>query len=72
MNEEIIQCPCYHICSSLKIETGKWCRYRQSDLPPSGMHALNPKDTWCPPGVQAIVLMLERVVRGLSHEKAEV
>ncbi len=58
MNEDTVQCPCYSICSTLGLEIGPWCRYHSSDLPPPGMHKFDPKDTWCPPGVQAAVLML--------------
>ena len=56
--EQIIECPCYPICSALGVETGQWCQYHKSDLPPPGLHTFNPKDTWCPPGVQANVIML--------------
>jgi len=62
--EQIIECPCYPICSGLGLETGRWCRYRPSDLPPPGMHKFNPKDTWCPPGVQANVIMLGHMLAG--------
>jgi len=58
LNEEIVECPCYRICTGLGIETGQWCRYRKSALPPPGMHRFDPKETWCPPGVQANLLML--------------
>ncbi len=64
MNDEIIECPCYRICSALGVETGQWCRYRKSDLPPPGMHRFEPKETWCPPGVQASVMMLARLLAG--------
>jgi len=64
MSDEIVECPCYRVCSAVGAETGQWCRYRKSDLPPPGMHKLNPKDTWCPPGVQAAVLMLARLLAG--------
>lgn len=63
-SETIIQCPCHPVCSQLGVETGMWCRYRKSDLPPPGMHAFNPKDTWCPAGVQANVLMLGYMLAG--------
>ena len=63
-SETIIACPCHAICSQLGVETGMWCRYRTSDLPPPGMHAFNPKDTWCPAGVQANVLMLGYMLAG--------
>ncbi len=56
--DQSIQCPCYPICSALGVETGQWCQYRESDLPPPGLHTFDPKDTWCPPGVQANVMML--------------
>ncbi len=64
MIDEIIACPCYPVCSQLGIETGMWCRYRKSDLPPPGMHAFDPKETWCPAGVQANVLMLGYMLAG--------
>ena len=66
MNEAIIECPCYRVCSALGVDMGQWCRYRKSDLPPPGMHAFNPKDTWCPPGIQASILMLAHLVAGGS------
>lgn len=56
--EQIIQCPSHPICSGLHIETGPWCRYRKSDLPPPGAGTFDPRDTWCPPGLQAAVLIL--------------
>ena len=64
MIDEIIACPCYPVCSQLGIETGMWCRYRKSDLPPPGMHAFDPKETWCPAGVRANVLMLGYMLAG--------
>jgi len=69
MNDDIIECPCYHVCSALGIETRTWCRYRKSDLPPPGLHNFNPKDTWCPPGVQANVLMLGYMVAGETRDR---
>ena len=56
--EEIIECPCYRVCTGLGLEARRWCRYRKSDLPPPGMHRFDPKEDWCPTGVQANVLML--------------
>lgn len=56
--DEIIECPCYRVCAGLGLEMKRWCRYRKSDLPPPGMHRLDPKEDWCPTGVQANVLML--------------
>jgi hypothetical protein len=58
MNDEIIQCPCYHVCAALGVEMKRWCRYRKSDLPPPGMYRFDPKGEWCPAGLQANVLML--------------
>ena len=52
------------------METGIWCCYRKSDLPPPGMHAFNPKDTWCPAGVQANVLMLGYMLAGEATDAA--
>ena len=74
-HDEIIECPCFRVCSLLGIETRQWCRYRKSDLPPPGMHRFDPKDDWCPTGVQASVLMLgyslsERA--GLSEQAGDV
>ena len=66
--DEIIECPCYRVCAGLGLEMKQWCRYRKSDLPPPGMHKFNPKDTWCPPGVQASVLMLARLLAGESAD----
>ncbi|NIM06930.1 MAG: hypothetical protein GTO55_10255 [Armatimonadetes bacterium] len=57
-NKETIECPCYRVCSGLDIKMGQWCRYRKSEAPPPGMHAFDPRETWCPPGVRANVLML--------------
>jgi len=64
MNEDIVECPCYPICSGLGLEMKRSCRYRKSDLPPPGMHVVNPKDDWCPAGVQASVLMLAYMLSG--------
>ena len=64
MNDDLVQCPCHPVCASLGVEAGQWCRYRKSDLPPPGLHNFNPKDTWCPPGVQANVLMLGYMLAG--------
>jgi len=64
MNDDLIQCPCHPVCASLGVEAGQWCRYRKSDLPPPGLHNFNPKDTWCPPGVQANVLLLAHMLEG--------
>lgn len=67
-DDEIIQCPCYEVCLSLGVEMGRWCRYRKSEVPPPGMHRFNPRDTWCPPGVQASVLLLKRIARKLGAD----
>ena len=55
--EEIIECPCYRVCTGLRLQVAKRCRYRKSDLPPPGMHRFDPKEDWCPTGVQASVLL---------------
>jgi len=70
-SDTIIACPCYPICSQLGVETGMWCRYRKSDLPPPGMHAFNPKDTWCPAGVQANLLMLGYMLAGKAGDASQ-
>ena len=59
---EIIECPCYPICRALDIETGAWCRYKKSQLPPPGLHRFDPKETWCPPGVQANLMLLAYIL----------
>jgi len=64
MSDEIIECPCYRVCAGLGLETKRWCRYRPSDLPPPGMHRFDPKEEWCPAGVQANVLMLAYMLSG--------
>ena len=70
MNQEVIECPCYQICASLEIETGRWCRYRRSDLPPPGMHSFDPTDKWCDPGVRANVLLLAYLAQRSGGEPA--
>ena len=69
--EEIIACPCFSICRGLGVELKTWCRYRKSDVPPPGMHRFDPKETWCPPGVQALLLMMERLSERLSGNRRE-
>ena len=64
--DDIIECPCYRICAELGVEMGRWCRYREADAPPAGMHDFDPKSTWCEPGVQAMLLMMERLCRRLG------
>ena len=56
--DEIIECPCYRVCAGLGLEMKRWCRYRKSDLPPVGLHRFDPKDEWCPTGVQANAVLL--------------
>jgi len=68
--EEIIQCPCYDVCVGLGLEMKQWCRYRESDLPPPGMYRFDPKEEWCPPGVQANVLMLGYMLSGETADPA--
>jgi hypothetical protein len=68
VNDDIAECPCYPICSGLGVETAQWCRYRKSDLPPPGTHKFNPRDSWCPPGVQATVLLLGHMLAGQSED----
>jgi hypothetical protein len=63
-SEQTIECRCYHVCAGLGLETKQWCRYRKSDLPPTGMHRFDPKEDWCPTGVQASVLMLGYMLSG--------
>jgi len=55
--DEIIECPCYRVCAGLGLEMKRWCRYRKSDLPPVGLHRFDPKEEWCPTGVQAAALL---------------
>jgi hypothetical protein len=71
VNEETIECPGYRVCSLLGIEVGPWCRYRESALPPPGMHNFRPKDTWCPPGMRATVLMLGYMIAGEGRQGEE-
>ena len=68
MSDESIECPCYRICSALGVETAPWCRYHKSDLPPPGMHRFDPKQEWCPPGVQANVLILGHMLSAGSGD----
>jgi len=68
MTDEVIECPGYPICSGLGLETSQWCRYRKSDLPPPGMRKFDPKETWCPSGVQANVLMLGYMLAGRKED----
>lgn len=68
--EEIIQCPCYDVCVGLGLEMKQWCRYRGSDLPPPGMYRFDPREEWCPPGVQANVLMLGYMLSGEAGDAA--
>lgn len=68
MNDHVIECPCYHICAGLGLEMSPWCRYHESDVPPPGMHRFNPKEEWCPSGVQANVLMLAHMLGGEKGE----
>jgi hypothetical protein len=60
--DEIVACPCYRICSVLGIEPGRWCSYHTSDLPVPGLWRFDPKEKWCPPGVQANVMMLSALL----------
>jgi len=62
--DEIIECPCYRVCAGLGLEMKRWCRYRKSDEPPVGMHRFDPKEEWCPTGVQASVLLLWYMLSG--------
>jgi hypothetical protein len=40
------------------VETGRWCRYQQSDVPLLGLHRFAPEEQRCPAGVQANIQML--------------
>ena len=64
----MIECPCYLLCVGLGLEVGRWCRYRKSDLPPPGMHRFDPKEQWCPTGVQANVIMLGYMLSGETED----
>lgn len=68
MTDEITECPCHPICSGLGLETGQWCRFQKSDLPPPGMRKFDPRDTWCRAGVQANVLMLGYMLAGRKED----
>jgi hypothetical protein len=67
--DEVIECPCYRLCAALGLELRRWCRYRKADLPPPGLHRFDPKDEWCPPGVQASVLMLGYMLSGETGDQ---
>ena len=71
-NDDIVECPCYPICAALEVGLGPWCRYRPSDLPPPGMHRFDPKESWCPPGVRANLLMLSYLVSGGALKPEEI
>jgi len=68
---EIIECPCYRICRALDIETGIWCRYRKSQVPPVGLHRFDPKESWCPPGVQANLMLLAYILTRQGEDHAD-
>ncbi len=68
MQDEIIECPCYRICSALGVKSSTWCRYRKSAAPPPGMHRFDPQETWCPGGVQANVMMLGYMLVGQQQD----
>ena len=57
-SDEIIECPCYQVCEGLSLEMSTWCHYSTAAVPPPGTVRFDPKEAWCPPGVQANVLML--------------
>jgi len=65
----IVECPCYHICAGLGVETSRWCRYRESNLPPTGTARFDPKQTWCPTGLQATLLMLAYMLAGDAADR---
>jgi len=67
-HDEIIECPCYRVCAGLGLEMKRWCRYRKSDLPPPGLSSFDPKEQWCPAGVQANVLMLGYMLAGQTAD----
>jgi len=64
------ECPCYAICSVLEVETGRWCRYRQSDVPPPGLHRFAPEEERCPGGVQADIQILAYLLTEGSGDAA--
>lgn len=68
--DEVIECPCYRVCAGLGLEVKRWCRYRKSDEPNPGMHRFDPKDEWCPTGVQATVLLLGHMLANGAEESA--
>jgi hypothetical protein len=59
---DTIECPCYRVCAALGLELKPWCRYRSHQVPPPGMRKFDPKQQWCPAGVQAAVLMLAYLI----------
>lgn len=63
-NDTLIECPCYRICAGLGIAPNRWCSYHKSELPPPGTWRFDPKEKWCPPGVQANVMMLGFMLSG--------
>ena len=66
--DEIVECPCYRVCSALGVMMHTWCRYRKSAAPPPGMHRFDPQETWCPGGVQANVMMLGYMLVGGNRD----
>ncbi len=68
--DPVVECPCFHICSTLGVKTSPWCRYQKSAAPPVGMHRFDPQDTWCPGGVQANVMMLGYMLVGQNRDAA--
>ncbi len=72
MNDQIVACRCLRICATLGVELGQWCRYHTSDLPPPGMARFDPKESWCPPGVRANIMMLAYLVSRREDPDGEI
>ena len=53
----LVACPAHAICARLGTIRA-YCRYDVKSLPPSGVNMYTPEDSWCSPGVVAILLLL--------------
>ena len=55
-------CPAHGVCASLGL-TSSSCCYASSQIAPSGMASTSPRQSWCPPALRGVAMMLAYSLR---------
>lgn len=72
-SQSVFCCPAHGVCSPLGLATSGCC-YSSGDVRPSGMASVDPRQSWCPPALRGVIMMLAYSVSNQadgSHDAAQ-